>query len=280
MNTANIEYLCRMVKDKVGLDLTPEKEYLWRSRLDPVARMHKFEDIDGLVEALRGGRNGTLSEAVIAAITTNETSFFRDTKPFEHFKTVVLPRLRETRPDGRTIRIWSAACSSGQEAYSLAMIWLAEQHKLPNWKLEILGTDVSGPILARAKAGIYSQFEVQRGLPAPHLIKHFSKEGETWQVKPEVREFARFRPFNLLDDPTALGRFDVIFCRNVLIYFDQPTKEGVLNRIGNVLWDDGFLYLGGVETVLGMNTRFTRLPNRQEAYGKVDSNGQPILLAS
>ncbi len=280
MNAGNIEFLCHMVKDKVGLDIAPEKEYLWRSRLDPVARMHKFEDIDKLVGALRAGRNPTLSEAVVAAITTNETSFFRDTKPFEHFRNFVLPRLRETRPDGRTIRIWSAACSSGQEAYSLAMIWLDELPKLGSRKLEIVGTDVSGPILARAKAGIYSQFEVQRGLPAPHLVKHFTKEGESWQIKPEVRAFARFRPFNLLDDPTSLGRFDVVFCRNVLIYFDQPTKEGVLNRIGKVLWDDGYLYLGGVETVLGMNTKFVRLPDRQEAYGKVDARGQSIQLAS
>src|SRR5260221_3184802 len=203
---------------------------------------------------------------VVEAMTTNESFFFRDTKPFDQFKQLILPNLIKERANTKTIRIWSAASSSGQEAYSLAMILSEMGPQMAGWKIDIIGTDLSTEILARAKEGVYSQFEVQRGLPITLLVKYFQQNGDRWQISQKIRSMVQYREFNLLHDPVSLGRFDVVFCRNVLIYFDQPTKAKVLNGIAKQMPDDGYLILGGAETVLGLTDRFQLVPGQRGIY--------------
>jgi len=246
--------------------LTRDKAYLLESRLLPVARRRNMKSLDELVAALRGRPDGELVRDVVEAMTTNESFFFRDKKPFDQFAEIVLPHLLKARAGSRSFRIWSAACSSGQEAYSLAIILREQAARLSGWRYEIVATDLSREILAKAKAGIYSQFEVQRGLPITLLVKYFKQDGEKWRIDPALRAMVQFREFNLLEDPRALGTFDVVFCRNVLIYFDQATKASVLLRIRQVMPEDGFLYLGGAETVLGITDRFQPLAGERGIY--------------
>ena len=179
-----------------------------------------------------------------------------------------------SRAAKKSFRIWSAACSSGQEAYSLAMILKEEAAKLAGWKIEIIGTDISNEMLEKAKAGMYSQFEVQRGLPIQLLVKYFKKNNEMWQIDPSIRAMVQFKEYNLLHDLKPLGQFDVVFCRNVLIYFDQPTKTRVLENISKNMPDDGFLYLGGAETVLGISDRFKPIPEQRGVYAVNRAGGR------
>ena len=199
-------------------------------------------------------------------MTTNESFFFRDNRPFDQFKDIVLPHLLEARAARKQIRVWSAACSSGQEPYTLAMILKEEADKLAGWNIEIIATDLSTEILDKAKTGLYSQFEVQRGLPITLLMKYFTQEGEKWRIGDEIRKMVTYKPFNLLESPAQLGTFDVVFCRNVLIYFDQKTKGEVLERIAQIMPGDGFLYLGGAETVLGSSDSFEVLQGQRGIY--------------
>ena len=216
--------------------------------------------------SLRSAGEDLLRE-VTEAMTTNESFFFRDMKPFDQFRTIVLPHMLQARAARKSFRIWSAACSSGQEAYSLAMILKEEAAKLAGWKIEIVGTDISQEVLEKAKAGLYSQFEVQRGLPIQLLVKYFKKNNEMWQIDPAIRAMVQYREYNLLHDVKPLGQFDVVFCRNVLIYFDQPTKTRVLDNVSRLMPDDGFLYLGGAETVLGISDKFRPIPDQRGIYG-------------
>jgi chemotaxis protein methyltransferase CheR len=202
-------------------------------------------------------------------MTTNESFFFRDIKPFDQFRQFVLPRLLAARAPAQPIRVWSAACSSGQEPYSLAMILREEGGKLAGRRVEIVATDISREMLEKCKAGLYSQFEVQRGLPVQYLVKYFAQMGDKWRIDAGLRELIHFREFNLLQDPSALGTFDVVFCRNVLIYFDNDTKRTVLERINRLLAPDGFLYLGGAETVLGISDKFQPVPGERGIYARV-----------
>jgi chemotaxis protein methyltransferase CheR len=267
MKPDDFQYLGRLLKERSGLTLGDDKGYLLENRLVPVARRHGLKDLDDLVASLRGGGGEALVRDVVEAMTTNESFFFRDKKPFDQFTSIVLPHLLKARAASRSFRIWSAACSSGQEPYSLAMILRENAAKLSGWRYEIVATDISREILAKAKAGIYSQFEVQRGLPISLLVKYFKQDGEKWQIDPSLRAMVQFRELNLLEDMRALGTFDVIFCRNVLIYFDQTTKGRVLARMAQVMADDGFLYLGGAETVLGITDRFQPITGERGIYG-------------
>ena len=278
MNAADFDLLSRLLKERSGLILSQDKGYLLESRLLPVARKHAMKSIVDLAAALRGAPQGALAPEVVEAMTTNESFFFRDVKPFDQFRGYVLPELLKARAGSRTIRIWSAACSSGQEPYSLAMILAEEQAKLAGWQIEILATDLSTEVLERAEAASYTQFEVQRGLPIQYLIKYFEQRGERWQLKPTIRNMVRFRCFNLLGDLATLGSFDVIFCRNVLIYFDQPTKTLVLERMARVLSPDGFLYLGGAETVLGITEKFQATADNRGIYRPTAAQTRSKLL--
>lgn len=266
MTGEGLDFLCKLLRNRSGLVVTRDKAYLLESRLLPVARKRGYQTLDHLIAAVRGAPNGELVREVVEAMTTNESFFFRDVKPFDQFKAVVLPSLLRTRTAQKHIRIWSAACSSGQEPYSLAMILHEERVKLLDWRIEILATDISTEILEKAQAGAYSQFEAQRGLPIQYLVKYFKQQGDRWQIDPILRSMVEFRWFNLLDDPRTLGSFDVIFCRNVLIYFDQPTKTLVLDRMSQVLHSGGFLYLGGAETVMGITEKLQPVPNQRAIY--------------
>jgi len=273
MTGDDFEFLCRLLKDRSGLILTRDKAYLLESRLLPVARKRNMKSLDELIVGLRQRPDNDLIRVVVEAMTTNESFFFRDIKPFEQFRNFVLPQLLRSRAAKKSIRIWSAACSSGQEPYSLAMILSEEKDKLAGWQFEIVATDLSNDILEKAQAGAYSQFEVQRGLPIQLLVKYFKQNGERWHIDPALRGAVKFRTLNLLDDFTTLGQFDVVFCRNVLIYFDQPTKTLVLERMARLLPHDGYLYLGGAETVIGVTDKFQSLTEQRGIYC-------PVLTAS
>jgi chemotaxis protein methyltransferase CheR len=266
MNIDDFNLLSKLIKDRSGLTLTKDKAYLLESRLLPVARKWNLKSLDELVMRLRTRSEAGLVRDVVEAMTTNESFFFRDIKPFDQFKQVVLPYLLQARGANRNIKVWSAACSSGQEPYTLSMMLKEERQKLIGWNVDILATDLSTEILAKAQAGLYSQFEVQRGLPIQLLVKYFKQAGDRWQIDSAIREMVRYRPFNLLDDLSGLGQFDVIFCRNVLIYFDQPTKQMVLERMAKQLAPDGFLYLGGAETVVGITDKFQPMANHRGIY--------------
>lgn len=270
MSPQDFKKLSELLKQRSGLVLGEDKAYLAESRLTPVARDWGFKDAAELVGALarRQGKGGDpkLIADVVEAMTTNESFFFRDQRPFDQFRDVMLPHMLQARAQKKSFRIWSAACSSGQEPYSLAMVMKELGAKLNGWRVEIISTDLSREMLQRAEAGLYTQFEVQRGLPITMLAKYFQQEGDRWRLKDDIRKMVTFKKHNLLEDPRTLGKFDIVFCRNVLIYFDQETKSRVLGQIADLLAEDGFLTLGGAETVLGISDRFKMLSGQRGVY--------------
>ena len=267
MKPEDFELFSGIVRQRSGLVLTAEKAYLLESRLFAVVRKHNLKSLEDMAQALRIKRDEALVADITEAMTTNESFFFRDQKPFTLFQKTVLPQLLTSRAAKKTLRVWSAAASSGQEAYSLAMICAEEVAKLQGWKVEIIGTDLSREMVTRAKTGIYSQFEVQRGLPVTHLVKHFKQiSGDKWQINDNIRQMVQFREGNLLTDFGLSGSFDVVFCRNVLIYFDLPTKGRVLGSIHAIMPTDGFLLLGGAETVLGVTEKFKIVQGEHGLY--------------
>ncbi|MGE4528046.1 MAG: protein-glutamate O-methyltransferase CheR [Rhodospirillaceae bacterium] len=266
MKPEDFDFVAKLLKERSGLVLSKDKSYLLESRLMPVARRRGMKGLDELVAAIRR-MDPALVKDVTEAMTTNESFFFRDTKPFDQFRERVLPALLSARKDKRQIRVWCAACSSGQEPYSLAIILKEMEAKLSGWRIDIVATDLSTEILEKAKAGLYSQFEVQRGMPIALLVKYFQKKDEMWQIDARLRAMVQYRPLNLLTDVrSTLGAFDVVFCRNVLIYFDQETKGKVLADIAKVMAPDGFLYLGGAETVLGISDKFRPIAGQRGMY--------------
>jgi chemotaxis protein methyltransferase CheR len=266
MTPQDFDYLRKVLRERSGLVLSAEKQYLAESRLLPVARKHGLGGLAELVAKLKAAMAAPLTVEVVEAMTTNESFFFRDKVPFEHFRQTIMPALLEARAREKRIRIWCTACATGQEPYSLAMSLKGIGPALAGWRVEILATDISNEVLTKAKAGIYNQFEVQRGLPIQQLVKFFSQVGEAWQVAPEIRAMVQFRPLNLLNDFSSLGTFDLVFCRNVLIYFDQETKIGVLNRLARQMPSDGFLVLGAAETVVGLTDAFKPTADKRGLY--------------
>jgi chemotaxis protein methyltransferase CheR len=259
------EYLRKLLKERSGLDLSADKQYLVESRLIPLARKAGLMGIGELVQKIKSGSDALTVDA-IEAMTTNETFFFRDKIPFDHLRQTVLPELMQARIGRRSLRIWCAASSTGQEPYSIAMCLKEFSAQLIGWRVEIIATDLSLGVLEKARAGIFSQFEVQRGLPIQLLVKHFRQVGELWQINADIRAMVQHRQLNLLQDFSHLGTFDVIFCRNVLIYFDQDTKIGVFNRLARSLEADGVLALGAAESVVGMTDAFKPFPERRGLY--------------
>ena len=259
------EYLRKLLKDHSGLDLSADKQYLIESRLLPLSRKCGLPGIGELVQKMKGG-SSTIIAQVVEAMTTNETFFFRDKVPFEHFRDTIMPELLKARAGRKSIRIWCAAGSTGQEPYSLAMCLKEMGAALAGWRVEIIATDLSQEVLEKSKSGIYSQFEVQRGLPIQLLVKYFKQNGELWQISPDIRAMVQHRQLNLLHDFSQLGTFDVIFCRNVLIYFDQDTKINIFGRLARVMEGDGFLVLGAAETVVGLTDVFKPFPDKRGLY--------------
>jgi chemotaxis protein methyltransferase CheR len=259
------EFLRKLLKERSGLDLSADKQYLVESRLVPLARKAGLPGISELVQKIKNGTDPLTSD-VVEAMTTNETFFFRDKLPFDHLREAVLPELMQARATRRSLRIWCAASSSGQEPYSIAMCLKGLGAALAGWRVEILATDLSQAVLEKSRAGIFSQFEVQRGLPIQMLVKHFTQMGEMWQLNADIRAMVQHRQLNLLQDFSHLGTFDVIFCRNVMIYFDQDTKTGIFDRLARVLEADGVLALGAAESVVGISDAFKPYPERRGLY--------------
>ncbi|HEX2633090.1 MAG TPA: protein-glutamate O-methyltransferase CheR [Bradyrhizobium sp.] len=265
MTPPEYEYLRKVLRDSSGLDLSADKQYLVESRLLPLSRRAGLSGTGELVEKVKGG-SASLTTQVVEAMTTNETFFFRDKIPFDHFRLSIMPEMLRTRASRKGIRIWCAAASTGQEPYSLAICLKEMGDALTGWRVEIIATDLSEEVLEKSRAGLYSQFEIQRGLPIQMLVKYFTQRGELWQINADLRAMVQHRQLNLLHDFSQLGLFDVIFCRNVLIYFDQDTKIGIFERLAKAAEPDGFVVLGATETVVGLTDVFKACPERRALY--------------
>ena len=265
MTPSDYEYLRKLLKERSGLDLSADKQYLVESRLLPLARKSSLPGIPELVQKMRNGAHALTGE-VVEAMTTNETFFFRDKIPFDHLRETVIPALAQARAARRSLRVWCAASSTGQEPYSIAMCLKEAGPVLSGWRTEIVATDLSLAVLEKSKSGIFSQFEVQRGLPIQLLVKYFNQNGELWQLNADIRGMVQHRQLNLLQDFSHLGVFDIIFCRNVLIYFDQPTKANIFDRLSRMLEPDGVLALGAAESVVGITSTFKPYPERRGLY--------------
>ncbi len=266
MSPQDFEYISTLIKSRSGLVLTPDKAYLLESRLMPIARKQGLKGLDELIASMRARRDETLTVEVTEAMTTNESFFFRDIKPFDLLRDEVLPPILEKRAQQKRLRIWCAAASSGQEPYSIAILLKELGAKISGWKIDIVGTDISHDILKKASTGQYSQFEVQRGMPIQLLLKYFDKTDESWTIKADIRKMVQYKYLNLLENLNGLGNFDIVFCRNVLIYFDAETKGTVLKRIAKLMPEDGMLFLGGAETVLGVSDSFKPVPGKRGVY--------------
>jgi chemotaxis protein methyltransferase CheR len=259
LNNADFDFICKLVRDRSAIVLDAGKEYLVESRLLPLARSEGCASLQDLVLRLRTQSTNGLQQKVIEAMTTNETSFFRDLHPFEALKKVLLPELMRKREGERRLNFWCGASSSGQEPYTIAILLREHFPTLANWSVQFLATDLSVEMVERARAGRYSQLEVNRGMPAPLLVKYFQRHGVEWRVKDELRKMVEFRPMNLVESWGAMPELDIIFLRNVLIYFDVPTKKAVLGKIRRVLRPDGYLFLGAAETTLNLDDGFERM---------------------
>lgn len=260
MSGLDFDAFCQLVRTQSGLVLTADKRYLVDSRLKPIAREHGLADVDAVLAQLRARPSSELARQCVDAMATHETFFFRDGTPFNLFEKRVLPALISARQSTRALRIWCAACSSGQEPYSLAILLQEAAARLSGWRLEIVATDMSEGILGKARSGVYSSFEVKRGLSEDRLKRWFTPEGPNWRVSPALQQMVTFKPHNLLAGAAGLGAFDVIFCRNVLIYFDVAQKRTILQQLSRVLNRDGALFLGSAETVLGVTDAFELTP--------------------
>lgn len=264
------DLIARLLRSRAGLTIGPEQAYLMAIRLTPIVQREGLRDIGVLADRLTIPGEDALLHDVIEAMTTNESLFFRDLVPFQHLRDKAIPRLLAARPAASPLRIWSAAASTGQEAYSVAMT-IAEYHAanpsaLNGRRIEIIGTDIARKPLSRARNGLYSHFEIQRGLSPQLRQRYFRPEGENWRISPKLRKAVEFKEWNLLAELTPLGIFDVVFCRNVLLYFDGPTKTLVLESIARQMAPDGVLYLGAAETVLGLTNRFASVPGLPSVF--------------
>ncbi len=260
LSPADLDYVRELVRTRSAIVLDASKAYLIESRLVPVARQRGLTSPTELIAQLRREPRGPLQEVIVDAMTTNETSFFRDPNLWSGLQEHVLPELIAARRATRSLNLWSAACSSGQEPYSLAMMLLDRFPEVRDWNVRILATDLSAEMLGRAASGRYSQLEVNRGLPAPSLVKHFTRDGAMWQISDRIRQMVEFRMVNLIEPWPFIPAIDVLLCRNVLIYFDLPTKQRILARCRDVLRPDGYLLLGGSETTLNVDESYARIP--------------------
>lgn len=269
VSAQDFQFISDFVRREAAIVLEPGKEYLVSTRLAPLARQSQLETIAGLVSALRSGAHKPLETAVIEAMTTNESSFFRDIEPFEILRKHLIPELLANRAAKRELSIWSAACSTGQEPYSLAMMLLDKFPQLRDWKVNIVASDISRAVLDRAERGSFTQYEVNRGLPAPMLMKFFTKQGNEWLINEQVRSMITFHELNLIKPFPGCWRFDLVLMRNVLIYFDLATKQDILKRVRSALHGDGYLLLGAAETTLNVDSNFKRIPFEKTSVYKI-----------
>ncbi|HEY4259515.1 MAG TPA: protein-glutamate O-methyltransferase CheR [Schlesneria sp.] len=258
MDVQDFNFVREMVRSRSAIVLEDEKNYLVESRLQPLARREGFVGIAELVTKLRSNGFSPLHGKVVEAMTTNETSFYRDVQPFEALRKVILPELIAKRTATRQLRIWCAASSTGQEPYSLAMLLKEHFMELASWDVKILATDLSTQVLEKARSGCFNQIEINRGLPAPLLLKYFDRQGPTWQIKESIRQMIEFRPLNLIESWPAMSTMDIVLIRNVLIYFDVQTKKTILGKIRKLMRPDGVLFLGGAESTVNLDDAFGR----------------------
>lgn len=257
INPKNYQFLQEHVYSHAGIVLEGDKHYLFESRLAPIVRQLGLESIDDLCVLIQSSCQPEVSHRVVEAMTTNETYFFRDPCHYDAIRTVLLPRLMKERGDTKKMRFWSAASSTGQEAYSLAMLLI--EAGLSDWNIQILGTDFSSQVIERARSGKFQQIEVNRGLPATFLIKHFRRSGTDWNLSDQVRRMVTFEIIDLRSSMRARGPFDMVFCRNVMIYFDAITKMNIMKELHGTLLSGGWLLLGGAETAFGVGEYFEKL---------------------
>jgi len=271
MEAQNFDYLCKFLKDNSGYALTPDKNYLVENRLGPLAKNYEMPDIGALVQRLQRESDAKLKRDVIEAFTTNETLFFRDTRPFDNLRDTLLPALYERNQAKKSLRIYCAACSSGQEPYSLSMLIKEEMSQFSGWNISVTASDLNQRILDKAQAGIYADFEVKRGLPDSYRNKYFTDLGNgTWQISNEIRSKVQFKTHNLMQPFASHEKVDLLLCRNVLIYFDPPTKTKVFDCLADNLEAGGVLMLGSAESVAGYSQRFEMIPGTSGAYRKAN----------
>tara|TARA_R110002111_G_scaffold262289_1_gene337812 strand:+ start:97536 stop:98405 length:870 start_codon:yes stop_codon:yes gene_type:complete len=263
------KYITKFLLDTTGLSLGENKEYLLEARLIPVAQANGMNGMQDLVLSLRTHRDKSLEQEVMEAMTTNESSFFRDRRPFDELKSAILPDIIADRKMTQKLRIWCAACSNGQEPYSIVMALRENFPELANWNIQITATDLCTKALKRAEMGVYSQFEVQRGLPVQLLMKYFEQCEQGWKIKHDPGVSIQWKHLNLLEDFQHLGMFDIVFCRNVLIYFEPDMKRNILDRVRNQMNASGVLLLGAAETVLGISDSYSKLSGCQSAIYQI-----------
>jgi chemotaxis protein methyltransferase CheR len=261
-----ISWVCATVRSRSAIELDVSKSYLIEARLAPVAKQNGFADIDELIQAVKAKRKVGLEAQLVEAMTTNETSFFRDLHPFETLRKTLFPEIRARNAARKTLNIWSAACSTGQEIYSVAMHLQEHFPELPSWKVQLVGTDLSDEVLAKAKAAKFSQIEVNRGLPAALLVKNFQRQGMQWELRPEIRNMATFTKLNLIERWPVLPAMDIVFLRNVLIYFAPDVKRMILEKVRKVMAPQGVLFLGAAETTMGLDNCFERIQTDNSVY--------------
>jgi chemotaxis protein methyltransferase CheR len=260
LQSADFDYIARLIKDESGITLEHGKEYLVSSRVEPVAKSLGYPDIAALVSYLQRSGDSVRRRQLVESLTTHETSFFRDLEPFEALRLRILPQLIEKQKEKKELTIWCGAASSGQEPFSLSMLLREHFPQLKDWKISFIATDLSRQILDRCETGTYSQMEVNRGLPVKLLVKYFEKQGSDWVLKPEIRSMVKFKELNLLKPFVGLTACDLILLRNVLIYFDVPTKRDILEKAGRLLKPHGVMLLGTAESTLSITDRFDRMP--------------------
>lgn len=264
-----VSFVCTLVRQRSAIELDAAKAYLIEARLNPVARRHGCTSTGELIQRLQAKSCPQIQQHVVEAMTTNETSFFRDTHPFDALRLTILPELARTRAEQRTLNVWSAACSTGQEAYSIAMLLHEHFPQLVGWKTQIVCTDLSDDVLEKARAARFSQIEMNRGLPAAMLAKYFRREGMQWELLPHVRSLATFRKLNLIEPWSAMPTMDVVFLRNVLIYFAPDVKRMILEKIRKVMAPDGVLFLGAAETTMGLDDGFQRVQVENSVFYRI-----------
>lgn len=270
LQPADLDYVRRVVAERSAIQLEDGKEYLIESRLETLARLESQPDAAALVDQMRRSPSGPMTQKVVEAMTTNETSFFRDRVPFDALKDTVLPQLIQARASTRQLNIWCGAASTGQEPYSIAMVIRDHFPELATWKVKILATDLSTEVLDKAATGVYTQLEVGRGLPAPMLVRHFEQQGARWAVRPAIRDMVQFRELNLVGTWPPMPSPDIVFLRNAMIYFDVASKQQILGRIASDIATDGYLFLGAGETTLNLDTPFRRVEIDRAGVFQVD----------
>jgi chemotaxis protein methyltransferase CheR len=270
MTDQDFDFIRRLMQEQSAIVLEPGKQYLVESRLAPLVKQQNLNSLGELIARLRFDSGNGLRRQVVEAMVTTESLFFRDHHPFEALRKVVIPSLVKRRQGERRLNVWCAASSTGQEPYSVALLLREHFPELMPWTVSLLASDISRDVLARARDGRFNQFEVNRGLPAALLVKHFEQHGTDWQLRPAVRGMVEFREINLARPWPVLARMDVVFLRNVMIYFDVETKKSILKRLTDLLRPDGYLFLGGSETTLGLSDAFQRVePNNAGVYQRV-----------